>query len=65
MAFIFSNWQRLASVSSSTSRRLSSRVDIFAQTDVITSSKTQIAEYVTETEGIRLQEDNIGVHTPF
>lgn len=45
-------WQFLASVSSSTSRRLSNRDDIFAQTDITTSSKTQMAEYVTETEGI-------------
>lgn len=52
MAFIFSNWQFWASVSSSTSCRLSNRDDIFEQFDVITSPKTQMAEYVTETEGI-------------
>lgn len=52
VAFILSTRQFLASVSSRTSRKLSNRDDIFAQTGVNTSSNNQMAEYVTETEGI-------------
>lgn len=52
MAFIFSNRQFWASVSSSVSCRLSNSDDILEQFDVKTSPKAQMAEYVTETEGI-------------
>lgn len=51
VAFIFSNRQFWASVSSSVSCRLCNCDDIFEQFDGIISLKTQMAEYVTETKG--------------